>query len=132
MPDDSKQTAPATAGTPARPRGKRPPGPRGHFLLGSAREQARDRLGFQMALHREYGDIVRWRVAHITLYQVTHPEHVKYGLQDNHRNYTKGRLLYSIVSPLGGDGLFTSGRLLAAAGSLDAANLSSSAYRRLR
>ncbi len=86
----------------------RPPGPRGSLLLGNVREQARDRLRFQMKLHREYGDIVRWRVAHITLYQITHPDHLKHILHDNHRNYTKGALFRGLLSPIMGNGLFVS------------------------
>src|SRR6187455_1726678 len=86
----------------------RPPGPPGSLLLGNVREQARDRLRFQMKLHREYGDIVRWRVAHITLYQITHPDHLKHVLHDNHRNYTKGTLFRGLLSPIMGNGLFVS------------------------
>jgi cytochrome P450 len=90
------------------PHGKRPPGPRGSLLLGNMREQARDRLRFQMGIHQRYGDIVRWRVAHVTLYQVTHPDHLQHVLHDNHRNYTKGTLFRGLLSPMIGNGLFVS------------------------
>lgn len=101
-PDRQPNTAVAT------PRSARPPGPPGSLILGNVREQARDRLRFQMKLHREYGDIVRWRVAHITLYQITHPDHIKHVLHDNHRNYTKGTLFRGLLSPIMGNGLFVS------------------------
>ena len=102
-------TKTATPGRcPTATSGKHPSGPRGHIRLGFMRELAQDRLRFQMSLSQQYGDIVRWRVAHITLYQITHPDHIKYVLHDNHRNYTKGTLLHSLLSPLLGEGLFTS------------------------
>jgi hypothetical protein len=44
-------------------RGKRhPPGPKGHFLLGSLRDFSRDAPNFMVRLAQEYGPISRLRV----------------------------------------------------------------------
>jgi hypothetical protein len=40
----------------------RPPGPRGHGLVGSLPELRRDALGFFAACARQYGDVVPIRV----------------------------------------------------------------------
>ena len=40
-----------------------PPGPKGHFLLGNLPEFGKDLLGFITQCAREYGDIVRLRLA---------------------------------------------------------------------
>ena len=40
-----------------------PPGPKGHFLLGNLPEFGKDLLGFTTQCAREYGDIVRLRLA---------------------------------------------------------------------
>ena len=85
-----------------------PPGPRGNILLGSLRDLHSDRLKFVLDLQRNYGDIVRYRLTMLTFYQVSHPDYVKHILQDNHRNYTKGSILGKLLSPVVGQGLFTS------------------------
>jgi len=40
----------------------RPPGPRGHVLVGSLPEFRRDLLGFLSDCAREHGDVVAFRV----------------------------------------------------------------------
>ena len=52
---------------------KTPPGPRGHWLLGSARDFQRDLLGTMLAVHRQYGDVARYRFALWHSYLVNHP-----------------------------------------------------------
>jgi hypothetical protein len=64
-------------------------GPRGSLILGSMRAFQRDKLGFIQGLTR-YGDVARYRTAHLTWYQVNHPEGVRRVLQENNRNYGKG------------------------------------------
>src|SRR6266481_1671920 len=44
-------------------RHKNAPGPHGHFLLGNARDIQRNPLGFALTMTRQYGDIVRMRLA---------------------------------------------------------------------
>jgi len=57
--------------------------------LGMARDFQRDLLGTMLAVHRQYGDVVRYRFALWHGYMVNHPDGVKRMLQDNHRNYNK-------------------------------------------
>jgi cytochrome P450 len=82
-------------------------GPRGSLVLGSMRAFQRDKLGFIQGL-RSYGDVARYRTAHLTWYQVNHPEGVRRVLQENNRNYGKGSLTLGFFKPVVGEGLFTS------------------------
>ncbi|HZF57188.1 MAG TPA: hypothetical protein VEZ19_01780, partial [Rubrobacter sp.] len=66
-----------------------PPGPRGNRVLGSIGDIYRDRLRFVLDTARIYGDVAQYRVAHMRMYQVNHPEGVGRLLHDNHRNYSK-------------------------------------------
>jgi cytochrome P450 len=74
--------------------------------LGFFIEARRDPFGYPAALAAEFGDVVRipgpFR-GHILF----HPDHVKHVLQDNNRNYVKGKLIAK-AKPLLGEGLFTS------------------------
>ena len=82
-------------------------GPRGRSVLGSMRDFQRDKLGFIRGLTR-YGDVARYRTAHLTWYQVNHPEGVRRVLQENNRNYGKGALTLGFFKPVVGEGLITS------------------------
>lgn len=100
--------------TPARPAaqaapssGRRPPGPRGHPLWGSMGAFRRDQLGFITRVARDYGDVVRYRLANRTFYQVNHPEGVQRILQSHHHNYIKG-WLFDPIRYVAGNGLFVS------------------------
>jgi cytochrome P450 len=81
------------------------PGPQGYPILGVVPKIGRDVLGFFKAMRDEYGDVVRLDLGARTLYLVTHPDDVKYVLQDNNRNYAKG---YEQVKPVLGEGLVSS------------------------
>jgi len=89
-------------------RHKTPPGPRGDWLLGMARDFQRDLLGTMLAVHQQYGDVVRYRFALWHGYMVNHPDGVKRILQDNHRNYNKDTYTFQLMRPLVGNGLLTS------------------------
>ena len=82
-------------------------GPRGTPVFGSMRDFQRDKLGFIQSLTR-YGDVARYRMAHLIWYQVNHPDGVKRVLQENNRNYGKGSLTLGIFKPVLGEGLLTS------------------------
>jgi cytochrome P450 len=71
------------------------------------RDFQRDKLGFIRGLTR-YGDVARYRTAHLTWYQVNHPEGVRRVLQENNRNYGKGALTLGFFKPVVGEGLLTS------------------------
>jgi cytochrome P450 len=89
------------------PRHKAAPGPRGHLLLGSARDIQRDPLRFGLALTQQFGDIVRIRLLLWPAYLVNHPDGVKHVLQENQQNYNKDLYPYQIFKPLLGRGLVT-------------------------
>lgn len=97
--------APTRRGSKAR---RLPPGPRGHPVLGILPEIRRDPLGFNLRITRQYGDILRTRIAFWPTYQVNHPDHVRHLLQGNHRNYSKRTFGFSVTRWLLGEGLATS------------------------
>ncbi|WP_423223185.1 cytochrome P450 [Candidatus Amarolinea aalborgensis] len=82
-------------------------GPAGLPVIGNTLQFQRDPLGFLMHTAADYGDVARYRLGHITFYQINHPDGVQRVLQDNHRNYVKGDL-FDIIRRVAGDGLFTS------------------------
>ncbi len=83
------------------------PGPVGNLIFGNLYGIQDDRLHAFMQLRKDYGDVVRLRIGTRTIYLVSHPDLIEYVLQDNNRNYTKGRGLEK-AKPLLGNGLLTS------------------------
>jgi cytochrome P450 len=67
----------------------------------------RDRLGLVTSIRREFGDIVRFRMASRTLHLISRPDYVRHILVDNHANYCKGVGLSQAKRWLG-EGLVTS------------------------
>ncbi|HUE99145.1 MAG TPA: cytochrome P450 [Anaerolineales bacterium] len=67
------------------------PGPRGRPVLGMMPEMVRDMLGLFTETAREYGGIAQFKLLNKTYLLVTNPDYVKYILQDNHKNYIRGR-----------------------------------------
>lgn len=88
--------------------GRTPAGPRGNLVFGSIGELYRDRLRFVLDVARQYGDVAQYRVAHMRLYQVSHPAGVQRILHDNHRNYSKDVPAFETLRMILGNGLFTS------------------------
>jgi cytochrome P450 len=72
------------------------------------REFLDDILGFIQRVASEYGDVAQYRMAHMTWYQVNHPDGIARILQENYRNYGKGALTLGILRPVAGNGLFLS------------------------
>src|SRR4028119_735567 len=97
-----------TGGTTVTAQGGVPPGPRGNRVLGSIGDIYRDRLRFVLDMARIYGDVAQYRVAHMRMYQVNHPEGVGRLLHDNHRNYSKDVPTFGTLRLFLGNGLFTS------------------------
>jgi cytochrome P450 len=78
---------------------------RGYPLVGVLPEIARDTLGFVTRLARRHpGEIVGFDVGPITIYLVTHPEHVQEVLVDHWRSFGKGGI-WDAMRPLFGDGI---------------------------
>jgi len=67
------------------------PGPRGLPILGVMPEMVSDMLGLFTKTAREFGGIAQFRLLNSTYFLITEPDYVKYILQDNHRNYVRGR-----------------------------------------
>ncbi len=66
-----------------------------------------DQITMFRRLQRRYGDVVRFTIGGRTVHLVSDPQDVKYVLQDNNRNYEKGRGLEKAKNLLG-EGLLTS------------------------
>ena len=67
------------------------PGPRGLPVLGMMPEMVSDMLGLFMNTTREYGGIAQFKLLNKSYLLVTNPDYVKYILQDNYKNYIRGR-----------------------------------------
>ena len=67
-----------------------PPGPRGHWLLGSLPERQKTPLKLFMNGALNYGGIVHHRMAFLHVFQLNDPEMIRHVLQENARNYIKG------------------------------------------
>jgi cytochrome P450 len=67
------------------------PGPRGYPFLGVMPEMISDMLGLFTNTAREYGGIAQFKLLNKSYLLVTNPDYVKYILQDNYKNYVRGR-----------------------------------------
>ncbi len=84
-----------------------PPGPKGHFLVGSLPEVARDWASFVTECAREYGDVVSFRLFRTPMCLLSHPDHIEDVLVTNHHNFIKSKD-YRAVRGVFGDGLLVS------------------------
>ncbi len=82
------------------------PGPRGSLVMGNLDEYKRDPVTMLLRLQQRYGDVARNRLGPFLTHALAHPEHVQYVLQDNHRNYVRGRF-YDNFKLFFGNGLLT-------------------------
>jgi cytochrome P450 len=79
----------------------RPPGPKGHFLLGSLGAVSRDWLGFYAQCTKEYGDVVSLRYLHVPICLLIHPRDIEYVLVTNSGNFTKSADYRALARVLG-------------------------------
>ncbi len=86
----------------------RPPGPKGSFLLGNLPEFSADMLGFFTRSARDYGDVVRLRLATRTAFLVNHPAYIETVLVREHERFIKHRFFWNRVRALFGQGLVAS------------------------
>lgn len=84
-----------------------PPGPKGHFLLGSLSAVSRDWLGFYAQCAKQYGDVVYLRFVHVPICLLIHPRDIEYVLVTNPGNFTKSAD-YRALGRVLGKGLLTS------------------------
>ncbi len=80
------------------------PGPKGYPLLGCLPQFWREPLSTLTNAQREDGDVVRLDLGTLRFYLLSHPDHVRWVLQENAKNYSKG---YDRVKVLLGNGLVT-------------------------
>ncbi|HWN74870.1 MAG TPA: cytochrome P450 [Candidatus Udaeobacter sp.] len=83
-----------------------PPGPKGNFFLGSARELARSWPGHSERCARDYGDVVCYRFLHVPICQLTHPDYIEFVLVKHAANFHKSRD-YAAFRFFLGNGLLT-------------------------
>ena len=84
-----------------------PAGPKGHWLSGNLPDFRRDRLDFFVQCARDYGDVVKIRFAHRSIYLVSHPDFIEEVLVTHSKNFSKHFALR--LNPLVlGKGLLTS------------------------
>jgi len=79
----------------------RPPGPKGHFLLGSLGAVSRDWLGFYAQCTKEFGDVVSLRYLHVPICLLIHPRDIEYVLVTNSGNFTKSADYRALARVLG-------------------------------
>jgi cytochrome P450 len=80
-----------------------PPRPQGWPVIGVLPGVWRDPLQFLLEMSQQYGDVVQIDLSTSRFYLASHPEQVKYVLQDNTRNFTKA---FERAKPLFGKGLY--------------------------
>src|SRR5437764_14785522 len=68
---------------------RRPPGPKGHFLLGNLAAVSRDWLGFYSRCATAYGDVVQLRYLHVPLCLLMDPRVIESVLVTDPGNFTK-------------------------------------------
>lgn len=82
------------------------PGPRGNPIMGNLAAYKCDPIAMLLRLQQQYGDVVRNRLGPFLTHAIAHPDYVQYVLQENHRNYVRGRF-YDNFKMFFGDGLLT-------------------------
>jgi len=85
---------------------QRPPGPKGPPWLGSAFEISKDTIAFLTKTARNYEGVSHFIAIGKNVTYLTAPEHLKYVLQTNNKNYFKGTN-YRFLRMFLGQGLLT-------------------------
>jgi len=85
-----------------------PPGPASKFFIGSARDFARDRLGFITQYHKTYGDFVHFRMFGRHAYMINDPDLVRFILVEHPELFHKTPLFKRATHNVIGNGLLTS------------------------
>jgi cytochrome P450/NAD(P)-dependent dehydrogenase (short-subunit alcohol dehydrogenase family) len=74
--------------------------------MGNLAAYKRDPIAMLLRLRQEHGDVARNRLGPFLTHALAHPEQLQYVLQDNHRNYVRGRF-YDNFKLFFGNGLLT-------------------------
>lgn len=83
-----------------------PPGPEGLPVVGNTLQFRRDQLAFVRGAQRSFGNVATIYLGKFPLVLFFRPEHVRYFLVDNARNFTNREFAWNLRSLLG-DGLLT-------------------------
>jgi len=87
---------------------RRPPGPKGHFLLGNLPELGTDILGLFASCARDYGDVAFLSLAGWPAYVLSAPKDIEQVLVTDHKNFIKHTFFWRHVRGIFGNGLLTS------------------------
>jgi len=90
-----------------KPASLKPPGPKGHVLVGVLPEFRKDPAGFLEKISRQYGDVVYLPLGRQHIYYVGHPDAIRDILVTHQNKFKKSRMLER-ARVLLGDGLLTS------------------------
>jgi cytochrome P450 len=85
-----------------------PPGPKGAFLTGNLRDFQNRRLEFLMDCHRQYGDVVLFRIGPRRGYLLSHPDYIHEVLVKQPEKFHKSPMLKQTTKKALGEGLLTS------------------------
>ena len=85
-----------------------PPTPPRDPVIGHLRQLRANAIDFYVRSFQEYGDIVRIFFGRTPMYLLAHPDHIKYVLHDNPKNFEKQSPGYTKMRALFGNGLVTS------------------------
>src|SRR5436309_15636587 len=83
-----------------------PPGPKPRPLVGNVLEFRRDQLGYLEHLQRTYGNMATIYLGNTPVVLLFRPEHVRYVLTENPRNFTNREMAFQLREMIG-DGLLT-------------------------
>lgn len=83
-----------------------PPGPQPLPVVGNALAFRRDQLGYLQQLQRTYGDMATIHIGNTPVVLLFRPEHVRYVLVENPRNFTSREITGNLAQIIG-DGLLT-------------------------
>lgn len=85
-----------------------PPGPKSFLGLADAKDFANDTLGFILRMHREYGDVVRFRMGPFLATFFYHPDAVREILATHWKKLPKERRQKKVLAQWDGNGLLLS------------------------
>lgn len=84
-----------------------PPGPKGAPLVGDLFAFMRDKLGYVQNAAKTYGDIVRYRLGPVIVYQLNHPDYIHEVLVGQGDKFQKAKLDGQIFQQFLGNGLLS-------------------------
>src|ERR1051325_1510189 len=84
------------------------PGPKGYPLIGILPDRRKSRIDFFMDAAKLYVDVVRIQLRSRIIHLFSNPEHIKYILQDNNKNFGRQTRGYGKLRTVVGNGLITS------------------------